>query len=66
MDDPAIRAQFVRHLQETNCTIASSADITRADVAEYLSHLGERGSISSQAPPLSVPKRNLRVEKLPR
>lgn len=36
-------AQFARFLSETNCTIAGPADVTRTDVAEYLSHLGERG-----------------------
>jgi site-specific recombinase XerD len=34
--------QFARHLAETNCTIASPADITRGDIAEYLSHLAEQ------------------------
>ena len=29
-------------LQETNCTIASPAEVTRADVAEYLAHHSER------------------------
>ena len=35
-------AQFVAFLQKTNCTIASPADVTRVDVAEYLAHLAER------------------------
>ena len=35
-------AQFVAFLQETNCTIASPADVRRVDVAEYLAHLSDR------------------------
>jgi Phage integrase, N-terminal SAM-like domain len=34
-------ACYVAFLQETNCTIASAADVTRVDVAEYLAQLSE-------------------------
>jgi site-specific recombinase XerD len=36
-------SQFAHFLAETNCTISSPADISRGDIAEYLSHLGEHG-----------------------
>jgi integrase/recombinase XerC len=36
-------AQFARFLAETNCTIATPADVGRSDIAEYLAHLSERG-----------------------
>ena len=36
-------AQFVAFLAETNCAVASPADVTRADVVEYLGSLAERG-----------------------
>src|SRR5215213_10090617 len=36
-------SQFAGFLAETNCTIATPADIRRADIAEYLAHLGEHG-----------------------
>src|SRR5215218_1646780 len=36
-------SQFARFLTETNCTIITPADIRRADIAEYLSHLAEQG-----------------------
>jgi integrase/recombinase XerC len=36
-------SQFARFLAETNCTIITPADISRGDIAEYLSHLGEKG-----------------------
>jgi site-specific recombinase XerD len=35
-------AQFARFLAETNCTVAAPADITRADVSEFLGHLADR------------------------
>ena len=35
--------QFAHFLKETNCTIATPADVGRGDIAEYLSHLAERG-----------------------
>lgn len=35
-------SQFARFLAETNCTVASPADITRADVSEFLGHLADR------------------------
>jgi site-specific recombinase XerD len=35
--------QFAHFLTETNCTIATPADIRRGDIAEYLSHLGAQG-----------------------
>jgi integrase/recombinase XerC len=35
-------AQFARFLAETNCTVASPADITRTDVSEFLGHLADR------------------------
>ena len=35
--------QFVGFLRETNCAVAAPADVTRADVAEYLGLLAERG-----------------------
>ena len=36
-------SQFAHFLIETNCTIVTPADVRRGDIAEYLSHLGERG-----------------------
>ncbi len=35
--------QFARFLAETNCTIATPADIRRGDITEYLAHLAARG-----------------------
>lgn len=35
-------SQFVRFLGDTNCTIASPADVTRADISEYLAHLADQ------------------------
>jgi integrase/recombinase XerC len=34
--------QFLTFLAETNCTVNSPADITRADVSEFLGHLADR------------------------
>src|SRR5215212_3435904 len=36
-------SQFAHFLGETNCTIITPADIRRADIAEYLSHLADQG-----------------------
>src|SRR3954452_20649370 len=35
--------QFAAFLVETNCAIATPADVRRGDIAEYLAHLAERG-----------------------
>jgi site-specific recombinase XerD len=35
--------QFARFPAETNCTIATPADVGRGDIAEHLSHLAEQG-----------------------
>jgi integrase/recombinase XerC len=35
-------SQFAGFLAETNCTITTSADVSRGDVAEYLAHLAEQ------------------------
>ena len=34
-------SQFARLLAEPSCTIATPTDISRGDIAEYLSHLTE-------------------------
>src|SRR5438874_326995 len=36
-------SQFAAFLAETNCTITTPSDVTRADISEYLAHLAEQG-----------------------